>query len=78
MRLTAHYMSIPVRKRLQLLKNPPAYVRLQNMTQYQSVLHSAVYRSAAHVLCCAVSCLAAMQYVTRSYSSACDSALLSL
>lgn len=33
----------------------------------------------ANVLCCTViSCLAAMQYVTQSYSGACDFALLSL
>lgn len=61
MHLTAHYMSIPVRNTPQLLKNPPAYVRLQNVTQHQPVLHSVVHCLAAHGLCCAISCLAAMQ-----------------
>lgn len=79
MHLTAHYISIPVRNMPLLLKNPPTYAWLQNMTWYQSILHSAVHCLTANVLCCTVtSCLAAMQYVTESYSGVYDSALLSL
>ena len=50
--LTAHYISILVRNMPQLLKNPPRYARLRNMTQYQSILHSIVYCLTANVLCC--------------------------
>lgn len=48
------------------------------MSWYQSIPHSTVYCLTANVLCCTViSCLAAMQYVTQSYSGVHGSALLS-